>query len=142
MTSAKKGDVVRVHYSGKFEDGTVFDTSNDSDPLEFTLGEGKVIPGFEAAVDGMNTGESKTIQIPALQAYGPHLKEMVMEINRDQLPENLKPEIGRQLHLRQANKQTITVTITNVTEDKVTIDANHPLAGKDLTFDIQLVEIA
>jgi len=141
MTQAKLGDTVRVHYTGRLEDGTVFDTSLDREPLRFTIGEGWLIPGFEEAVIGMNPGESKTTVIPADQAYGPHYEEMVIEVDRDQFPEDLEPEVGQQLQILQSDGRAIIVTVTEVSESSVTLDANHPLAGKDLTFDIQLMEI-
>ncbi|MGB2728247.1 MAG: peptidylprolyl isomerase [Halobacteriota archaeon] len=141
MAQAKHGDTVKVHYTGKLEDGTVFDTSVDRDPLQFTIGEGQIIPGFEQAVLGMNPGESKTIRIPTDEAYGTRREEMVMMVDRNQLPADLNPEVGQQLQSRQPDGQTIVVTVTEVSESSVTVDANHPLAGKDLTFDIQLVEV-
>ena len=142
MAQAKPGDTVKIHYTGKLDDGTVFDSSANREPLEFTLNEGQVIPGFDQAVMGMSPGESKTEKIPMDQAYGPRIPEMVIEVNRQQMPPDLEPEGGQQLQLQQANGQTIPVLVTEVTESKVTLDANHPLAGEDLTFDIQLVEIA
>lgn len=141
MTQAKLGDTVKVHYTGKLEDGTVFDTSIDRTPLEFTIGEGQIIPGFEQAVVGMNLGESKTTTIPVDKAYGPYREEMVLVIGREQFPADLHPEVGQRLQLHQVDGQTIIVTVTEVSEGSVTLDANHPLAGKDLIFDIQLVEI-
>jgi len=141
MAQAKYGDTVKVHYTGKLEDGTVFDTSLDRDPLQFTIGEGQLIPGFEEAVVGMNLGESKTTTIPADKAYGPHREEMVLVVDRNRFPVYLKPEIGQQLQILQADGEAIIVTVTDVSESSVTLDANHPLAGKDLTFDIQLMEI-
>jgi len=141
MAQAKYGDTVKVHYTGKLEDGTVFDSSLDRDPLEFTIGEGHLIPGFQQAVIGMNPGESKTATIPAEEAYGPHREEMVVVVEREQFPTHLNPEVGQQLEIRQADDRTIVVMITDVNETSVTLDANHPLAGKDLTFEIQLVEI-
>jgi peptidylprolyl isomerase len=141
MARAKPGDTVKVHYTGKLEDGTVFDTSTDSDPLQFTIGDGQIIPGFEQAVVGMNSGESKTIKVPVDEAYGPHREEMVLVVDRNQLPADLIPEVGQQLQSRQPDGQTIVVTVTDISESSVTVDANHPLAGKDLTFDIQLIEI-
>lgn len=141
MAQAKHGDTVKVHYTGKLEDGTVFDTSIDRDPLQFTIGEGQVIPGFEQAVLGMNPGESKTIRIPTDEAYGTRREEMVMVVDRNQLPADLNPEVGQQLQRSQPDGQTIVVTVTEVSKSSVTVDANHPLAGKDLTFDIQLVEV-
>lgn len=141
MAQAKSGDTVRIHYTGKLEDGTVFDTSTDREPLKFKIGEGKVIPGFEQAIVGMNTGDSKTAEIQAKDAYGQHLKEMVQSIDRIHFPEHIKPQIGQQLQIPQDDGKNILVKVADVTESSVTLDANHPLAGKDLTFDIQLVEI-
>ncbi len=141
MVQAQRGDTVQVHYTGKLEDGTVFDTSTNRDPLQFTIGEGQIIPGFEQAVVGMNPGESKTVTIPMEQAYGPHREEMVLEVDRKQFPEHLNPEVGQQLQVRQQNGQTMIVTVVEVSDTNVTLDANHPLAGEDLTFDIHLVGI-
>lgn len=142
MTQAKYGDTVKVHYTGKLEDGTVFDSSIDHEPLQFTLGGGQVIPGFEQAVVGMNLNESKTVKIPVDKAYGPHREELVAVIDRSQLPADLNPEVGQPLEGRQADGQIIMAEVIEVSESSVTLDANHPLAGKDLTFDIQLVEIS
>ena len=141
MEQAKNGDHVKVHYTGKLQDGTVFDSSEGRDPLEFTVGEGEVIPGFENAVVGMNPGENKTTEIRAEQAYGPHDSEMVLEVPRSQFPPDLNPQVGDQLQLSQQNGQAFMVNVTEVTPDTVTLDANHPLAGKDLTFDIRLVQV-
>lgn len=141
MVQAQRGDTVQVHYTGKLEDGTVFDTSTNRDPLQFTIGEGQIIPGFEQAVVGMNPGESKTVTIPMDQAYGPHREEMVLEVDRKQFPEHLNPEVGQQLQVRQQNGQTMIVTVVEVSDTNVTLDANHPLAGENLTFDIHLVGI-
>ena len=141
MIQAKSGDTVKIHYTGKLDDGTVFDSSVDREPLEFTLDSGQVIPGFDQAVLGMTPGETKTEKIPMDQAYGPHRPEMVLEVSRQQMPAELQPEVGQQLQVQQGNGQTIPVVVTEVTEATVTLDANHPLAGEDLTFEIQLVEI-
>jgi FKBP-type peptidyl-prolyl cis-trans isomerase 2 len=141
MAQAKPGDTVKIHYTGRLEDGTVFDSSANREPLEFTLDGGQVIPGFEQAVVGMTPGESKTEKIPMDQAYGPHRPEMVLEVSRQQMPPELQPEVGQQLQVQQPDGQTIPVFVTEVTESTVTLDANHPLAGEDLTFDIELVEI-
>lgn len=141
MSEAKKGDRVRVHYTGKLEDGTVFDTSTDREPLEFTLGEKQVIPGFEKAVEGMAPGQSKTAVIAATDAYGQHNPEMVLSVPREHLPDDFEPEIGEPLELRRSDGRTFVVTVTGATAGDVTVDANHPLAGKDLTFDIELVEV-
>lgn len=142
MAEAKSGDKVKIHYTGTLADGKVFDSSEGRNPLEFTLGKGEVIPGFEAAVIGMNAGESKSAQIPAEEAYGQHREELIMEVEKKQVPEDLNPEVGQSLQLKRGDGQEITVMITEVGEEYITLDANHPLAGKDLTFEIQLVEIA
>ncbi|HEC23760.1 MAG TPA: peptidylprolyl isomerase [Chloroflexi bacterium] len=141
MAQAKSGDTVRVHYTGKLVDGTVFDSSVDRDPLEFTIGAGQVIPGFEEAVVGMAPGDSKTATIPSAMAYGPHHAEMVLVVARTEFPEDLNPEIGQLLQIRQPDGQSFVVTVTEVSGTSVTLDANHPLAGKDLVFEIQLMEI-
>jgi len=142
VAQAKEGDEVQVHYTGKLEDGTVFDTSQDGEPLSFTIGENRVIPGFETAVVGMEPGDSKTTEIDPEQAYGEHRDDMVMELDRDQIPEDVEPEVGQQLQLRLENGQTVPVLITALGEDTVTIDANHPLAGRTLIFEIELIEVA
>ncbi|MCU0549635.1 MAG: peptidylprolyl isomerase [Leptolyngbya sp. Prado105] len=141
MVQAKLGDTVRVHYTGKLDDGTVFDSSVNAEPLEFTLGAGNVIPGFENAIMGMSPGDSKTELIPADQAYGAYQETMVLVVERTQMPPDLQPEVGQQLEIRQPTGQSIPVVITDVSDADVTLDANHPLAGEDLTFDIQLVGI-
>ncbi len=138
---ANDGNTVKVHYTGTLQDGTTFDTSLGREPLEFTLGEGRLIPGFEEAVKGMQVGQSKTVTIPSEGAYGPRLDELVMVIEREQLPENLDPKIGQQLQMKQPDGTTIVVIVTDVSETTMTVDVNHPLAGKDLTFEIELVEI-
>lgn len=120
MTPAKQGDMVKVHYTGKLDEGTVFDSSIDRDPLEFVLGEGQLIAGFEQAVLGMTPGESKTEKIPADEAYGPHREEMVVEVERQQLPENIPLDVGQQLQIQQAPNQIIPVVITAISESKVT----------------------
>lgn len=139
--TAKHGDTVKVHYTGKLDDGTVFDSSTGRDPLEFTIGEGLVIPGFERAVIGMSPGDSRTELISNEQAYGPHLEEMVVVVDRQQMPAEIEPSVGQQLEVQQPSGQVIPVVITDLSDEAVTLDANHPLAGEDLTFDIQLVEI-
>jgi len=141
MAEAKKGDTVKVHYTGKFEDGTVFDSSLEREPLQFTLGEGQVISGFEESVIGMNPGESKVAVIPAEKAYGPHREELVVVVDRDQFPPDLEPVVGQHLEVHQADGRVLMVKVAEVSGTSVTLDANHPLAGKDLTFEIELVEI-
>lgn len=140
MARASAGDTVRVHYTGRLDDGSVFDSSEGREPLEFTLGEGRVIPGFERAILGMEPGEEKTVEIPAEQAYGPHRSEMTAEVGREQFPPHIEPRVGQQLQMSQGG-QDFVVTVTEVSEQSVRLDANHPLAGKDLTFHVQLVEI-
>lgn len=141
MVQAKKGDVVKVHYTGKFEDGTVFDTSVGRDPLGFAVGSRKVIPGFEEAVEGMNPGESKTVSISPEKGYGLHLEELVIEIARDNLPEEVEPVVGQAIQIGESHDKMLQVTVTEVTDSKVVLDANHPLAGKNLVFEIELLEI-
>lgn len=139
---AKVGDIVTVHYTGTLDDGSVFDSSIGREPLQFTLGEGQMIPGFEQAVIGMELGETKTVTIPADQAYGPYYEEQVFVINRDQLPAGMEPEVGQKLQMQSATGQIRIVTVKEVSETNVKLDANHELAGKDLTFEIQLIEIS
>jgi peptidylprolyl isomerase len=141
MAQAKTGDTVKVHYTGKLDDGTIFDTSADREPLEFTIGERNLIPDFEQAVVGMEPGESKSIEIAAENAYGPHNKDMVMVVERKDIPEELDPQVNQRLQVQQQSGQSFVVTVTAVSEESITLDGNHPLAGKDLTFDIQLTEI-
>jgi peptidylprolyl isomerase len=141
MAQAQHGNTVQVHYTGKLADGTTFDSSMEREPLEFTVGQGEIITGFENAVVGMNPGESKTETIPFNQAYGPHRSDMVIEVERQQLPADLQPQIGQRLQVSQPNGSAVPVVVTEVSEAKVTLDANHPLAGQDLIFDITLVAI-
>jgi len=142
LAQAKEGDRVKVNYTGKFEDGKVFDSSIGRAPLEFTVGAHQVIPGFENAVMGMNPGENKTVNIPADDAYGPHYDEMVMKVNRSEFPADMTPGIGDHLQLQDPNGDTMIVTVTEADDNTVTLDGNHPLAGKALTFDIELMEVA
>ncbi|HVK39971.1 MAG TPA: peptidylprolyl isomerase [Candidatus Kapabacteria bacterium] len=141
MREAMQGDTVRIHYTGKLDDGTVFDSSTGREPLEFTIGQEQVIPGFEKAVVGMQPGQSRTTTIVPDEGYGPYQDEMVFEVDRDRLPGDMEPEVGMELRVRTPDDMMIPVVIVDVNEDKITIDANHPLAGRDLTFDIELVEI-
>ena len=141
MAQAKDGDTIKVHYTGKLDDGSVFDSSTDRDPLEFKLGENRIIGGFEKAVIGMEPGEKSMVKIPAEEAFGPHREEMVIEMKKEDFPADVDPKIGQKFNLHQSDDQTVIVTVTEVTENTVTLDANHPLAGKELTFDIELVEI-
>jgi peptidylprolyl isomerase len=141
MAEAKQGDTVQLHYMGKLQDGTVFDSSRERHPLQFTIGTGQVIAGFEQAVIGMKIGELKTARIPMEQAYGPHRDDMVVTMDRSKLPAGVNPKIGQRLEITQVDDQTSLVTVTEVTESTLTLDANHPLAGKELTFDLELVGI-
>ncbi len=141
MAQAKDGDTIKVHYTGKLDDGSVFDSSADRDPLEFKLGDNRIIRGFENTVIGMEPGGKSTVKIAADEAFGPYKDEMIMEVKKEDLPTDLDPKIGQKFNLQQSDDQTIIVTVTEVTEDTVTLDANHPLAGKDLSFDIELLEI-
>ncbi len=142
MATAQNGNTVKVHYTGKLHDGTVFDSSKQrNEPLEFTLGEGNMIPGFEKAVLGMEVGQSKTADIPSTEAYGPKTDEMVIEVPKKDVPEDISPEVGQQLAIKQADGRTVPVTITEVNDESITLDGNHPLAGKDLVFEIEVVEI-
>ncbi len=141
MAQAKAGDTVKVHYTGKLADGTVFDTSLNEEPLQFTIGEGQVIPGFEEAVIGMSTGQTKITKIRSDKAYGSYREDMVLVVERDRLPAEIQPEVGQQLEMQNPDGTSFVLTVKEVGESNVTLDANHPLAGKDLRFDIQLVEI-
>ncbi len=141
MATVKKGDTIRIHYTGKLEDGTIFDSSEGTNPLEFTVGGGEIISGLEQGVVGMSPGESKTITIPTEQAYGPHVKERVFEFDKKKAPENFNPEIGQRLQMYRADGMPIMATVIGISESSVTMDCNHPLAGNPLVFDATLVEI-
>lgn len=141
MVQVKDGDAVMVHYTGKLGDGTVFDTTANRDPIQFRIGEGKLIQRCEQAMIGVEPGESKIINVPADEAYGPHHDELVLTVGLEVFSEDAQPEVGRQFSIRQPDSQTIVAMVTDVTESSATLDANHPLAGKDLIFDIQLLEV-
>ncbi|HOA23961.1 MAG: peptidylprolyl isomerase [Aggregatilineales bacterium] len=141
MTQAKIGDTVRVHYTGRFEDGTVFDTSQGREPIEFTLGEHEVIPGFENAVAGMQAGETKTTQIPPEDAYGERREDLLIDVPRAEVPADIDPQVGQTLQVQGAGGQVFPVVVASVGEDTITLDANHPLAGRSLIFDIHLIDI-
>ncbi|MFZ6024948.1 MAG: FKBP-type peptidyl-prolyl cis-trans isomerase [Bacteroidota bacterium] len=141
MQQVKKGDTVKVHYHGKLTNGNTFDSSEGREPLEFEVGGGMVIPGFDDGVTGMAIGEKKTIHIPADQAYGPKQEEMIMEFPRDRFPAEMVPEVGMQLNMSNGSGQNFPVTIAEVREAVVVLDANHPLAGEELIFDLELVDI-
>jgi len=141
MQQVKKGDTIKVHYHGKLTDGTTFDSSAGREPLEFEVGGGMVIGGFDNGVMGMTIGEKKTISIPADDAYGQKQEEMIMEFPKDRFPEDMVPEVGMQLNMSNGAGQNFPVVIVDVQETVVILDANHPLAGQDLIFDLELVEI-
>ncbi len=141
MSIIKDGDTVKVHYKGTLESGEVFDSSEGKDPLQFTMGAGQLIPGFEKAVMGLKVGDSTETNIPSAEAYGEHNPEMEVTVQKSQLPADMEPEIGMQLQLNQENGRPVPCQITKIDGDVITIDANHPLAGKDLIFNIEIVEI-
>ena len=142
MSVIENGSTVKVHYTGTLTTGEVFDSSEGRDPLEFTMGQGMLIPGFEKAITGLKVGDSTKAEIPAAEAYGESNPEMIVTVKREQLPADMEPAIGMQLQLNQPNGQPIPCVVSVVEGDDVTIDANHPLAGKDLIFEIEVVEIA
>lgn len=150
MPQAKKGDRVKLHFTGKLEDGTVFDSTEDCDcddcgceegPVEFVIGEGEMAPGLEEAVVGMSPGESKTVKVPAALAFGERDEEMVVVVEKKELPPDLNPEVGETLEVTEDDGESFPVIVTETSDTTITLDANHPLAGLELTFDLQLVEI-
>ena len=141
MAEAKKGDMVKVHYTGRLTDGTQFDSSSGQEPLQFTIGQGQVIPGFENAVIGMSPGEKNSTSIPVDQGYGDHREEMVVQVPLEDLPAEMHPEVGQKVEARSEDGRQIVMTVIGLTDEAVTLDANHPLAGKELVFDVELVEI-
>ncbi|MEM6514232.1 MAG: peptidylprolyl isomerase [Pseudomonadota bacterium] len=142
MSQAKQGDNVKIHYTGTLDDGTEFDSSAGREPLEFELGSGQVIPGFDNAVDGMAVGDSKRVRIESGDAYGERHEQLIQEVPRTALPEDMQPEVGMALQSQAPDGQVMNLTVTEVSEASITVDANHPLAGQALTFDIELVAIA
>jgi peptidylprolyl isomerase len=141
LSTINKGDKVKVHYTGSLEDGTIFDSSKDREPLEFEFGSGQLIPGFENAVSDLTPGDSTKVTIPHAEGYGDVREEMIIEIERDKVPTDISPEVGMQLQVQQPNGQPMPVVIRQVTESHITLDANHPLAGKALTFEIELISV-
>lgn len=139
--SASEGDTVQVHYTGTLEDGSTFDSSRDRDPLEFTLGQGQMIPGFEQIVLGMEIGDTKKETIPEDEAYGPRRDDLVFEVEKEQLPDDLEPEVGDVLTVQHPSGQQGQVQVEEIGEENLTLDGNHPLAGKDITFEVELIEI-
>ncbi len=142
MSQAKTGDTVQIHYTGRLDDGTVFDTSENREPLSFEIGEGTVIPGFEDAVTGMEPGDKKSTKIPADEAYGHRREDMVVTVAKEHLPEGVEPKVGEILQMSSGDDQTFNVVVSGIGDDSIVLDANHPLAGEDLTFDIELVKVA
>ena len=141
MQQVKTGDTIKVHYHGTLNDGSIFDSSNGREPLEFEVGSGMVIPGFDIGVMDMVVGDKKTIHIPFMEAYGPSQPEMIMDFPRTQFPEDMVPEVGMQLQMSNQEGQNFPVCIVGVNDEFVKLDGNHPLAEKDLTFDLELIEI-
>ena len=142
MAPAAYGDTIRIHYTGTLDDGQKFDSSHDhEEPLEFSIGKGQVVPGFEQAVVGMEPGETRTVRIPPNQAYGPHNPEKVIEVSRGNMPHDVELDIGVHIQGSMPDGQVVEFTIVGLNESEVTLDGNHPLAGKDLTFELELLEI-
>jgi len=142
MAEVKANDTVKVHYTGRLSDGTVFDSSLSREPLEFTIGQKMVIPGFEKGMIGMTVGETRTVAIASQDAYGPYLEDLVGSIKRTQIPPNIDLQVGGILQMQTPDGGTMLVVVKALTDEAVTLDANHPLAGKDLAFEINLLEIA
>ncbi|QHS60278.1 FKBP-type peptidyl-prolyl cis-trans isomerase [Chitinophaga agri] len=141
MQAVKNGDTVRVHYHGRLTNGTTFDSSEGRDPLEFIVGSGQVIKGFDNGVVDMTIGEKRTLEIPVDQAYGPKNEELIMEFPKDNIPADLNPQVGMDLQMSNPQGQVFPVKVAAIGDNSITLDANHPLAGEDLIFDIELVEI-
>lgn len=141
MSQAKPGDTVSIHYTGTLDDGTQFDSSQGREPLEFEIGSGQVIPGFDKAVEGMAVGDNKSVRIEANDAYGERHEQLVQEVDRSMLPDNLEPEAGMTLQSNSPDGQVMQFVVTEVSDATITVDANHPLAGQALTFAIELVGI-
>jgi len=142
MKQAQKGDNVQVHYTGKLNDGSVFDSSQGREPLAFTVGAGQMIPGFDKAVVGMTTGDKQTITIPSAEAYGERREDLVIAIPTENIPADINPQVGDRFAINQPDGQQIPVVVSALDSETITLDANHDLAGKDLIFDIEMVEIS
>ena len=141
MAQAKTGDEVKVHFNGFLEDGTLFGSSLGNEPIELTIGEGKLIPGFESAVIDMEEGDKKTVTIPPEDAFGLYRENLVTIVNKSKIASDVEPEVGKTLIFRGGEDRNLTATVKEVTKNKVTLDANHPLAGKELTLEIELLEV-
>lgn len=141
MSEAQTGSTVKVHYTGKLIDGTIFDTSQNVEPVQFVVGSGEIIPGFEQAVIGMQAGDNKTVTIPCNEAYGPKRDDLVADVERKDLPDDIKIEVGQKLQVGDNQAGTIIASVVDMDDEKVKLDANHPLAGEDLVFDIEVLEV-
>ena len=141
MSKVKNGDTVKIHYTGKRKDGELFDTSREQQPLEFTVGNGEIMSGLENSIMGMEAGDTKSIEVPPEEAFGTRQEELVVEIMKSNLPDNIEPYLGQRLQMRNPNGNVIDVAIIEIKEETITLDANHPLAGHTLFFDLELVEI-
>lgn len=141
MTDAKAGDTVAIHYTGTLTDGAVFDSSDGRDPLQFVVGSGQIIPGLDQAIPGMKVGDKKVVEVPADQAYGQHNPQGVQAVPREHVPAEIPLEVGLSLQMQTPDGRAIPVVVTAISEAEVTLDANHPLAGKDLTFAIEIMEV-
>ena len=142
MAHPRSGDTVKVHYTARLDDGRVFDSSKERDPLQLTIGEGKPFPGLDEALTEMEPGEERTVTIPADRGYGPHRPELLVAVDRTEFPNDIQPQVGQRLQVRHEQGQVSVVTVADVSDEQVTLDANHPLAGRDLTLELQLVEVA
>lgn len=142
LMAARSGSTVQVHYTGRLPDGTLLHSSRGGEPVRFTLGLGEVLPGLEEAVEGMSPGESKTVWMTPDQAYGPHRDDLVLMVSRERFPEHIDPEPGQRLQMRRQGEPTVIVTVVDVIDEDVLLDANHPLAGQDVTFELELLEIS
>ena len=142
MLAVIVGNKVKIHYTGTFDDGEIFDSSREADPLEFEVGTGQVIPGFDNAVVGMKVGETKQVRLPENEAYGPYNQDMVFDAEPDQFEEGLIPEVGQQFQTTMEDETPLLLTVKSVEDGKIVLDANHPMAGKTLNFDLEVVEIA
>jgi peptidylprolyl isomerase len=141
MAHPRSGDTVKVHYTARLDDGRVFDSSKERNPLELTIGAGKPFPGFDEALTEMEPGEARTVTIPADRAFGPHRPELMLAVDRSEFPDHIEPRVGQQLQVRQGQGEVAAVTVADVSDEQVTLDANHPLAGRDLTLELELVEV-
>lgn len=141
MSQVSSGDVVRIHYTGTLPDGTQFDSSSGREPLEFKVGSGQIIPGLDRQIEGMTVGQSQTLTIPANEAYGPRDENGVQTVSRTALPADMEVAVGTNLQAKTQDGSQVALTVIDLTDEEVTVDSNHPLAGQDLIFDVEVVEI-